>query len=490
MIDARRFGLCCLLGCCAAARAAEADLVPGQPAMPGQAISLNARVVELTLADAVFLGLRRNRAIRGAYIERVAQKFDLRVEEDRFHPQLALSGRYQFRRDQDDRAGNAELAPTASLQSAWGTRFSLSWTGQVDAAGRAGTRRGQGASFSVTQPLARGAGDAATAGLRLARLTEEVHRLHLQATVSEAITQIITAYRELLRAQAQAQIVGDALSRSRQLLAANRAMIEAGRMAAFEIVQTEADAASQEYSVEEAANQLDASRLELLRLLALDLNTPVRAVDRLDPQRLTVELSAALATARERQPAYLIQHIATRQAEIHLAVARNEQSWDVSFVGGATQWRDRLPGLAGHETSRTWETFAGLRFDIPITDMGRRQGVLRARVEVRNQEVRLEEARQALEREVGNAVRDLGARWRQYEIAQRARELSQRKLQIEREKLQAGRSSNFQVLSFEADLRNAENARLHSLIAYLNAQTTLDQTLGTTLKSWEIELHD
>ena len=53
-----------------------------------------------------------------------------------------------------------------------------------------------------------------------------------------------------------------------------------------------------------------------------------------------------------------------------------------------------------------------------------------------------------------------------------------------------GRSSNFQVLSFENDLRNAENARLNALISYLNAQAELDQTLGTTLESWDISLND
>jgi outer membrane protein TolC len=61
---------------------------------------------------------------------------------------------------------------------------------------------------------------------------------------------------------------------------------------------------------------------------------------------------------------------------------------------------------------------------------------------------------------------------------------------VEREKLQAGRSSNFQVISFESDLRNAENASLNARIAYLNAQSTLDNTLGTTLTSWDISLND
>ncbi len=84
----------------------------------------------------------------------------------------------------------------------------------------------------------------------------------------------------------------------------------------------------------------------------------------------------------------------------------------------------------------------------------------------------------------------LARRWRQYEISQRALDLSHRKLDIEREKLQSGRSSNFQVLSFESDLRNAESARLNALIAYLDAQASLDQTLGTTLESWDIDLND
>ncbi len=84
----------------------------------------------------------------------------------------------------------------------------------------------------------------------------------------------------------------------------------------------------------------------------------------------------------------------------------------------------------------------------------------------------------------------MGTRWRQYEIAQRARDLSLRKLEIERDKLKVGRSSNFQVLSFETDLRNAENAQLNALIAYLNAQTLLDEKLGMTLESWDIALND
>jgi len=171
-------------------------------------------------------------------------------------------------------------------------------------------------------------------------------------------------------------------------------------------------------------------------------------------------------------------------------VARNEQLWDISLVGSASQSRQSNNIPPEYTGNRNWNAYAGVQLGIRLGDLSVKQSEVRAQVNVENQSVQLAEARQALELEVSNAVRDLETRWRQYEIAQRARALSQRKLEVEREKLQSGRSSNFQVLSFEADLRTAENASLDALIAYLNAQSSLDNTLGTTLESWGIKLND
>ncbi|EKY2025268.1 TolC family protein, partial [Cronobacter sakazakii] len=51
-------------------------------------ISLHAQKIEMTLGDAIYLGLRNNRAIRSAYLNRISQKFDLTVSQDRFNPKL------------------------------------------------------------------------------------------------------------------------------------------------------------------------------------------------------------------------------------------------------------------------------------------------------------------------------------------------------------------------------------------------------------------
>ncbi|WOZ77416.1 TolC family protein [Kosakonia sacchari] len=451
-------------------------------------IALKGDSIDLTLSDAIYLGLRDNRAIRSAYLDRVAQKFDLRVAEDRFTPKLVLSGNYLSTRNQDDRYRQGNMTPTSTLLTPYGTRVSLGWTYQHTDASVAGLSHNDGANFSVIQPLLRGAGkDIATAPVRLAQMTEQINRLNLKSTVSQTITQIITAYRDLLLAQEQLKIAQDSLARARQLVDVNQAMISAGRMAEFEIVQTEAEVASQELAHEEARNRVDMARLALLQLLALDLHAPIVATEALQAKPVEVQADRALKQAEASQPAYLAQLLVGEQAAINLAVARNDRLWDVSLVGGATQQRNRA---ARGDGSRNWDNYVGVQVEIPIGDMTARQAEVQAQVNVKNQQIQLAEAHQQLDRDVTNAVRDMGTRWRQFEIAQRARDLSRRKVEIEREKLTAGRSSNFQVLSFENDLRNAENARLNALISYLNAQAGLDQTLGTTLQSWDISLND
>ncbi|KAF1307320.1 hypothetical protein BLX42_21535 [Pseudomonas sp. SG-MS2] len=441
--------------------------------------------VSLELADAVALALRDNRAVRSAYLERIAQKFDLRVARDHYAPQLSFKARYLGNRNSDDHYREVQLAPAASLLTPYGTRLSLDWAYGQTRADRAGVHYRDGANLMVIQPLLRGAGrEVASAPLRQALLAEQLNRLVLKDRVAEVITRTILHYRELLHAQEQLHIAQQALARAQQLVEVNQALIAAGRMAAFDKVQAEAEVAGQELALESSRNQLHASRLALAQVLAVDLATPLRAVEKVHVQRLQVDTAQALTQAEALQPAYLMQVITGEQALIELQVARNEQWWDVSLVGGASQTRQRPGNQAG------WEHYVGLELEIPLGDLSRRQAEVRARVAVERQQVSLAEARQQLQRDVLTAVRDSQVRWRQLEIAARALALSRRKLEIEQEKLAVGRSSNFQVLSFESHLRHAQSVELDARIAYLNGQAELDRTLGTTLERWAVALND
>ena len=279
----------------------------------------------------------------------MAQKFDLRVAEDVFNPKLTLNSYYRSTRGSQDNARNASLAPSSSLLGEYGTRLSMAWTQQLNNANRAGRYRSDGLDLAIIQPLMRGAGwDATTAPLRLSRLAEQANRLNLKATVAQTISQIIATYRELLRAQEQLVIVQEALKRSTTLLEVNKALISAGRMAEFEIVQTEADIATQQLGVEEARNQLDTSRLALLRLLALDLSTPVRATEALEASPMEIDKRQAFNLAQNQQPEYLAALLGSQQADLNLVIAKDSGRWQVDLVAGANQIRAATDNDDGH----------------------------------------------------------------------------------------------------------------------------------------------
>lgn len=122
--------------------------------------------------------------------------------------------------------------------------------------------------------------------------------------------------------------------------------------------------------------------------------------------------------------------------------------------------------------------------------MALRQGKVNAQTQVEQQALIQQEARTDLERQITDSVRGLSTQWRQLEISQRLMDLSRRKLAIETDKLNVGRSSNFQIISFEADLRAAEDANLNARISYLDARAQRDLLLGVLLEKWDISLED
>lgn len=445
------------------------------------AISEENSGVPLSLEDAVSLGMRNNRGIQSAYLQRISQKFDLYVSEGKFFPKLTITSSHTNNATDGVKSRNTGLTAAATMTLPTGAELTASSTNTRTT----GSSASSTTALTLMQPLLRNGGiDASMASVRTARLDEQANLLNLKATLSQTVVQIVFAYRELLRAQEQKNIAVAALKRSRELYEVNKALIEAGRMAEVEIIQTEAQVANQEVALEEASNQIDASRLALLNLLALEPSAAIVASASEVATVKAVGVQQALAVALEKQPDYLISTLAVERAKINLDFAKNQRLWDVSLIAGQT--RTQGGGTAIVPASNS--SYAGLQLSVPLGDRTLEQAVVRASVELKNQNLRSQEARQVLEQRIRDAVRNVQTRWRQLELSKKARELTVLKLNAENEKLKVGRSSNFQILSFEGDLRNAENAQLNAQIAYLNALTDLDDKMGKILEAWQIPM--
>lgn len=476
-------------GASAAAPPLAAPSMAGSPPAPtptavGPPLGLN-------LTEAVALALRDNRTVRSAYLQRVAERFDLLVAERRFTPTANLVAVVVATRVGGVTTTTTTLGPSAAWLTPSGAIVGFAWTRDESRAGGVSVGA-QSASLSVSQPLLRGAGPAVNmAPVRIARLQEDINRLALKATVSDTVTAVVLAYRALVQAQEQLRLAQASRERAKGLLDTNHALVEAGRMAAADIVQTESDLANQDVAVLQAEQTRNSAQLALLRLLALDLRINLVAVDPIQAEHVAVPLEAVIGSALDHRMDYLTQRKALEQDRQGLIIARNNRLWDLNVVAGVQHDRDLGPvgGLAGQPPSGTGATL-GLQLNIPLGDYSLRQGEVRAQTAVRTGELALEDLRQAVEAQVRDAVQGVELNWRRLEAARRASDLAARALDLQREKLKAGRASNFEVLSFDADLRAAQTQTLTASIDYLNALTFLDQQIGTTTDTWRIALND
>ena len=479
-----------LSACCAALILLLCSHGHGQADRP---VSLN-----LTLVEAVHMALRNNRGLLGARLDRVVERFSLRVAENRFRPHVTVGPYVERSRTASSAAtDSAGLTTAITLRVPTGGEFAVRLDGSGSTGDVAAESRWQSAlELAFRQPLLRGAStEIDTAPVRIARVEERISVLALGQAVADVVSATIGRYREYMRAEHRVAIRAGSLKRARELLAVNELLVGTGRMAERDIVQTKADIASRELRLIAARNDLDAARLALIDILDVDSGTSIGLADTLtdtgDPVPAPTDVERSLETALLYRPDYQRAVLGVRNAETRVAVAQDALRWDLSAILSSRFARSGEDiGFDG-----VGEPDYGIRLDLAIplgpaaVDPARREHVA-ASVALRNVRNDLAELRQRIDIEVRNAVREVELSRRQVALARTARELVGEKTEIEKEKLRLGLSSNFQLVAFEDDLVAAENSELDARIAYLNSLTSLDRTLGVTLERWNIVVEE
>jgi len=463
----------------------------------------NKAAVKMTLADAVIVSLNNNVALKSAYLDRILQQFDLQKAENTFYPDQKTTlkaGRTStyVSPGQRTEAFNSSGDYTATLLIPTGGSFNFVWNNAGNS-----TDAGQpfaytsAWSLSFTQPLLRGGGiDNATYSLKVARITEEQNILTLRDTISSTIKASITAYRTYLSSKRQLETSRQSLLEAKRTYETNEALITAGRKAKTELVETEANIANQELAATTAQNSLESARLSLVQALNVEKNMQFELVEENDYHVTPPALTDAIGIAKKNRIDYIK---ALKNMEIKkwdLSNAKWNRMWDLSFVASTSdgeagitsdKYGDSLRRATNSGAQRKWDV--GLTLTIPFSMFTAEQrAYISAKNELDKATMNLKKMEVDLEIAVQNAIRTVETSYRQMELAKRARSLSEQKLEVENEKLKVGRTTNFQIVSYQNDLANAKKSESEAVVAYHNSLTSLDDTLGTTLATWKIEV--
>jgi outer membrane protein TolC len=459
---------------------------------------------QMSLADCIATAVQENRTIKNAYLDRVVQKYTLQMSEEKFTPTLTITPSITSSGTTPALGGNggtvASNRTTTSTATAnaterlpTGATLTLNGTYNINSTEQTSPTRAYGWNATLTQPLLKGGGlEVNLASVRQARLTEQGNILSLKSTITSTLTDVVTAYRSYVQAIKSLEITRQSLERSRELVATNRELIAAGRMAAIEIVQSEADLANQEFNLLSTENSLDAARLALTKAIDIDKNSRITPIPESDIPLVPYNHEQAKRLAFENRPDYLQSLLNYENTKIQLMLAKNNTLWDLSLTGSYQEDYARSAAAGPVSSSGVWT--AGLSLTIPFDNLYRtssdRSAYIAADIALKKFENDLARQRENIEIEVQDALRNAEMNYRQIKLATLARTLSEKKVEIETEKLKAGRSTNFQLVSYQNDLKNSQNAELKAITDYLNALTSLENRLGITLERWGITLSE
>ncbi|PCI41745.1 MAG: hypothetical protein COB46_02875 [Rhodospirillaceae bacterium] len=471
---------------------------------------------EMTLAAVVGLALRNNRTIKTAQVAREAQNFAVTLQESLFDPQLSLTTEGTVTKTRQKTYSTtgvsqsevsslvntlgsaASLSPTATLKSKYGTSYTLQWNNSfartVDrTAASSRPTFTVDPELTIVQPLLKGFNrNVNTANLEISRLNEELGRLSMNNTIAQVITAVVNAYWQVVLNKEQLAIAGLALDRAQQVLDINRALVASGRMAELDMVQAEADVAQKEFSLDVAENVYKKAKTSLMALLALPKFIDFTPTPIGDIEQVEIPLGLAFGLAESNRLELTQAQINHALAKIALVVAKDGKKWDLDLTGkiGSNNTRRQIEDAIKGVPTDSHTMSIGVSLVIPFTSLTPQAEVISAQGALQTAEINLGQVKQTVRIDTQDSVRDANANYRQLQLAQKATVLAEKQLAVERDKLAIGRSSNFQVLSYQDTLRTAQLNEVSARVGYLTSLSNLDLALGTTLETWNVEITD
>ena len=450
----------------------------------------------LSIREAILLALRYNPNIQNAELDRIVQRYQLRLAHNEFELQYALAGTALVENSHYSGVGNVKShsvfgTPELALKTKTGGTVSLAMDNNIAAVGNYNPLL----NFTITQPLLRGFGLSANeSGLWDAIDNEWLNKLNLQQSVSDQITQVISAYRALILSGNNLQNQRRQLKEANKSYEINEKKIAAGQLEPTGNIQQSYQIESLNLMVEQAVNDFRTAAQDLLQTIGLDPD--MRLAVPSDVVLDTIEIpdvGEATAQALSHNAQYLALKMVLRADQRAYDVAKNQQLWQLDATANAqagimTGVDSNVAGLQGIYNGQNITKSVGVTLTVPLHDIGRRNQLISAKIRLEKDRLNIIAAKRALITMIKNTVNTIQSQAKRYELAKRQVDLAAKSYELEKKKQQAGIASALDVNNTQNQLIQSQTGLISAKIAYLNQLSALQRILGTTLDYWKIKL--
>jgi outer membrane protein len=489
----------------AGAVAAAAQAVAQQP---GESIR------RLSIDEAVKLALEQNLGIQIQRIDPQIQDTGVALSRSFWSPSLTtnFSKNSQTLQPTSSLSGGATSILNANLSTAVGLNQTLPWGGAYTATWNSSRftttnlfqgfspQTGSNLNLQYSQPLLRNFEiDQIRQQVANSRKVRELSDIQLTGVVTQTLRQVKNAYWDLSYAINNLKAQQGSLALSQQSLKDEQKRVEIGVRAPIDIVQAQAEVASNEERVIVADAAIRAAQ-DNLRALILDPGAADFWTVTFDPTDApsfaaqAIDVDAAVRNALDKRADLRGASNSLEQSDINIKYFSNQIKPDVnaniSYIttaAGGVQLSqvDFAAAAAGGVINRSvvaqrgfgsvlgdvfqntypnWTV--GVSIGYPLGASTAHANLARVKLEYEQAQAQLKNLQLQVATQVRSAARNVQTNGQRVQSARASLELQQKKLEAEEKKLAAGMSSSFFVFQAQRDLALARTAEILAISDY------------------------
>lgn len=476
------------------------------------------RVLDVTLHEAIGLALKKNFTIQSARMEPKSAKEQVTQAKGRFDPVFDFSYsreesalRDEFLREDKKKPGefnrsgtgtgkhfeisaisqDAKWSASVNGVTAWGLGYDVGVRTQSSRSASTTFNHDYGneLSFSLRQPLLRGAGkDVNLASIRVAHNKVAVSEWGVKQSVMQVITDVIETYNDLHFAHENLGVTQRNRGLAQKLLQDNIKFFEAGAMTPLDVTTARAEVASREESVITATRVVKDQENFLKQLITRDMIPLLGVRVEISPPQspaFTENVVAGIEQALERRPDYQQAKLDLVNRRITLVREKNDLLPKLDLTASlAVNGFDDDFGTSvqrvGEADKSNWS--GGATFSIPLGNREARGRVNAAQIGIAQALVDLQRLEQDIVVRVDNASGQVTTARQRIEATVEASKLAKESLIAGEARLVAGTGRLFEVLELQRKVAESETAELRARSDYNKAIARYHLQVGSTLR--------
>ena len=385
----------------------------------------------------------------------------------------------------------------------------------------------------VTQELLQGFGFLPnTRFIRIAKNNREISDVAFRLQVITTVDQIENLYWNLVYAFENVRVQQEALAFAEKTLGDNQKAVQVGTMPPIQVVSAQSTVASNRQALTVAQTNLELQELLMKNALSRNLKDQQLAGAQVVPTS-TIQLPAQepvsptedlINDALQHRAELAESRIDLNSRDLNAKSVRNAMLpslglyayYGGSGLGGSLSPnatfcpsssgicinRNRIPsqfltGPVGYGdtlsqlvNSRAPDKGLGISLNVPILNRTAQANQIRAELEFRQAQVRLQQLENQIRIEVRNAQFDVQQNRASVDAAQAAVNLARQTVDAEQKKLEAGVSNPTNVLQTQSSLTSTESTLVSALAAYEKSRVELDRATGLLLENSGILVQD